>query len=129
MPQNTKIKLFESKQVRTTWSEAEEKWYFVIEDTVAVLTDSKDPKQYINRLRQRDEELAKGWVQFVHTLTVETAGGKQRMNCADLKGILRIIQSIPSPKAEPFKRWLAQVGSERIEEIENPEIATQKINN
>jgi len=129
MSQNTKIKLFESKQVRTTWSEAEEKWYFVIEDTVAVLTDSKDPKQYINRLRQRDEELAKGWVQFVHTLTVETAGGKQRMNCADLKGILRIIQSIPSPKAEPFKRWLAQVGSERIEEIENPEIATQKINN
>jgi prophage antirepressor-like protein len=120
------IKLFESSQVRTTWSEAEEKWYFVIEDVVAILTDSKDPKQYINRLRQRDKELAKGWVQFVHTLTVETTGGKQRMNCADLKGILRIIQSIPSPKAEPFKRWLAQVGSERIEEIENPEIATQR---
>jgi len=123
------IKLFEDKQVRTTWSEAEEKWFFVVEDVVVILTESKDPKQYINRLRQRDKELAKGWVQFVHTLTVETAGGKQRMNCADLKGILRIIQSIPSPKAEPFKRWLAQVGSERIEEIENPEIATQKINN
>ena len=120
------IKLFESNQVRTTWSEAEEKWYFVVEDVVAILTDSKDPKQYIKRLRQRDEELAKGWVQFVPTLTVVTAGGKQRMNCADLKGILRIIQSIPSPKAEPFKRWLAQVGSERIEEIENPEIATQR---
>jgi len=120
------INLFEGKQVRTTWSEAEEKWYFVVEDVIAILTDSKDPKQYINRLRQRDDELAKGWVQFVHTLTVETAGGKQRMNCADLKGILRIIQSIPSPKAEPFKRWLAQVGSERIEEIENPEIATQR---
>jgi len=126
MPQNTKIKLFEDRQVRTTWSEAEEKWYFVVEDVVAILTDSKDPKQYINRLRQRDTELAKGWVQFVHTLTVETSGGKQRMNCAGLKGILRIIQSIPSPKAEPFKRWLAQVGSERIEEIENPEIATQR---
>jgi len=120
------IKLFEDRQVRTTWSEAEEKWYFVVEDVVAILTDSKDPKQYIKRLRQRDEELAKGWVQFVPTLTVETAGGKQQMNCADLKGILRIIQSIPSPKAEPFKRWLAQVGSERIEEIENPEIATQR---
>jgi len=120
------IKIFDNRQVRTTWSEAEEKWYFVVEDVVAVLTDSKDPKQYIKRLRQRDEELAKGWVQFVHTLTVETTGGKQRMNCADLKGILRIIQSIPSPKAEPFKRWLAQVGSERIEEIENPEIATQR---
>ena len=123
---STDIKLFEDRQVRSTWSEAEEKWYFVVEDVVAVLTDSKAPKQYINRLRQRDEELAKGWVQFVHTLMVETAGGKQRMNCAGLKGILRIIQSIPSPKAEPFKRWLAQVGSERIEEIENPEIATQR---
>ena len=120
------IQLFESKQVRTNWSEAEDKWYFVVEDVVAILTDSKDPKQYIARLRQRDEELSKGWVQFVHTLSVETTGGKQRMNCADMKGILRIIQSMPSPKAEPFKRWLAQVGSERIEEIENPEIATQR---
>ena len=120
------IKVFESSQVRSTWSEAEEKWYFVVEDVVAILTESKDPKQYIKRLRQRDEELSKGWVQFVPTLTIETAGGKQRMNCADLKGIFRIIQSIPSPKAEPFKRWLAQVGSERIEEIENPEIATQR---
>ena len=119
------IKLFESKQVRTTWSEAEEKWYFVVEDVVAILTESKDPKQYLKRLRQRDDELSKGWVQFVPIL-VETTGGKQRMNCADLKGIFRIIQSIPSPKAEPFKRWLAQVGSERIEEIENPEIATQR---
>jgi len=120
------VKLFESKQVRTTWSEAEEKWYFVVEDIVAILTDSKDPKQYIKRLRQRDAELAKGWVQFVPTLSIETAGGKQKMSCADVKGIFRIIQSIPSPKAEPFKRWLAQVGSERIEEIENPEIATQR---
>jgi hypothetical protein len=120
------IKLFEEKQVRTIWSEAEEQWYFVVEDVVAILTDSRDPKQYIKRLRQRDEELSKGWVQFVPTLTVETAGGKQRMNCANLKGIFRIIQSIPSPKAEPFKRWLAQVGSERMEEIENPEIATQR---
>ena len=120
------IKLFESKQVRSTWSESEEKWYFAVEDVIGILTDSKDPKQYIKRLRQRDEELAKGWVQFVPTLTINTAGGKQKMSCADIKGIFRIIQSIPSPKAEPFKRWLAQVGSERIEEIENPEIATQR---
>jgi len=120
------IKLFENKQVRSTWIETEGKWYFVVEDVVAILTESKDPKQYIKRLRQRDEELSKGWVQFVPTLMVETAGGRQSMNCADLKGIFRIIQSIPSPKAEPFKRWLAQVGSERIEEIENPEIATQR---
>jgi DNA-damage-inducible protein D len=120
------IKLFESKQIRSVWNEADEKWYFVVEDVVAVLTDSKDPKQYIKRIRQRDKELAKGWVQFVPTLLVETAGGKQKMGCANAKGLLRIIQSIPSPKAEPFKLWLAQVGSDRLDEIENPELATQR---
>jgi DNA-damage-inducible protein D len=120
------IKLFESKQIRTVWNEADEKWYFVVEDVILVLTDSKDPKQYIKRMRQRDEELAKGWVQFVPTLWVETAGGKQQMGCASAKGLLRIIQSIPSPKAEPFKLWLAQVGSDRLDEIENPELATQR---
>ncbi|MDR0866419.1 MAG: Bro-N domain-containing protein [Candidatus Symbiothrix sp.] len=120
------IKLFEKKQIRTVWNEIEEKWYFVVEDVVNVLIDSKDPKQYIKRMRQRDEELAKGWVQIVPTLAVETAGGKQKMGCSDAKGLLRIIQSIPSPKAEPFKLWLAQVGAERLEEIENPEIATQR---
>jgi len=120
------IKLFESKQIRTVWNEAEEKWYFVVEDVIWVLTDSKDPKQYVKRMRQRDEELAKGWVQFVPTLWVETAGGKQKMGCANAQGLLRIIQSIPSPKAEPFKLWLAKVGSERLAEIENPELATQR---
>ena len=73
------IKLFESQQIRTVWNETDEKWYFVVEDVVAVLTESKDPKQYIKRMRQRDEELAKGWVQFVPTLAVDTAGGKQKM--------------------------------------------------
>ena len=120
------IKLFESKQVRTVWNEADSKWYFVVEDVVAILTDSKDPKQYIKRMRQRDAELAKGWVQFVPTLSVETTGGNQKMGCANAKGLLRIIQSIPSPKAEPFKLWLAQVGSDRLDEIENPELATQR---
>ena len=120
------IKLFESKQIRTVWNEADEKWYFVVEDVILVLTDSKDPKQYVKRMRQRDEELAKGWVQFVPTLWVETAGGKQQMGCANAKGLLRIIQSVPSPKAEPFKLWLAQVGSDRLDEIENPELATQR---
>ncbi|MEI8046359.1 MAG: Bro-N domain-containing protein [Bacteroidota bacterium] len=120
------IKLFESKQIRTVWNEVDQKWYFVVEDVVLVLTESKDPKQYIKRMRQRDSELAKGWVQFVPTLFVGTAGGKQRMGCADAKGLLRIIQSIPSPKAEPFKLWLAQVGSDRLDEIENPELATQR---
>lgn len=120
------IKLFESKQIRTVWNEADEKWYFVVEDVILVLTDSKDPKQYIKRMRQRDAELAKGWVQFVPTLWVETSGGKQKMGCANAKGLLRIIQSIPSSKAEPFKLWLAQVGSDRLDEIENPELATQR---
>ena len=120
------IKLFESKQIRTFWNEPEQKWYFVVEDVVAVLTDSKDPKQYIKRMRQRDEALAQGWVQIVPTLGVETAGGLQKMGCANAKGLLRIIQSIPSPKAEPFKLWLAQVGSDRLDEIENPELATQR---
>ncbi len=120
------IKLFESKQIRTVWNETDEKWYFVVEDVVLVLTDSNDPKQYVKRMRQRDKELAKGWVQIVPTLWVETAGGKQKMGCANAKGLLRIIQSIPSPKAEPFKLWLAQVGSDRLDEIENPELATQR---
>jgi len=120
------IKLFESKQIRTVWNETDEKWYFVVEDVVLVLTDSNDPKQYVKRMRQRDEELSKGWGQFVTPLSIETIGGKQKLNCASAKGLLRIIQSIPSPKAEPFKLWLAQVGSDRLDEIENPELATQR---
>ena len=120
------IKLFESKQIRSVWNEADQKWYFVVEDVVLVLTDSNDPKQYVKRMRQRDKELAKGWVQIVPTLWVDTAGGKQKMGCANAQGLLRIIQSIPSPKAEPFKQWLAQVGSDRLDEIENPELATQR---
>lgn len=122
---NNNLALFEEKQIRKTWDDS--KWYFSIEDVVCALTDSKDPKQYVNKLRQRDEELSKGWVQIVHTLKMDTKGGKQKINCADTEGILRIIQSIPSPKAEPFKRWLAKVGSERIEEINNPELAMDRM--
>lgn len=122
---NNKLALFEEKEIRKTWQD--EKWYFSIEDIVFALTNSKDPKQYISKLRQRDEELSKGWVQIVHTLKMETRGGKQKINCADTEGIFRIIQSIPSPKAEPFKRWLAKVGSERIEEINNPELAMDRM--
>ena len=120
------VKLFESKNIRSVWNEADEKWYFVVEDVISILTDSNDHKQYVKRMRKRDIELALGWVQIVPTLLVETAGGKQKMGCANTKGLLRIIQSIPSPKAEPFKLWLAQVGSDRIEEIENPELAIQR---
>lgn len=122
---NNKLALFEEKEIRKTWEE--NKWYFSIEDVVYALTDSRDPKQYINKLRKRDEFLNQGWVQIVHTLKMDTNGGRQKINCADTEGILRIIQSIPSPKAEPFKRWLARVGSERIEEINNPELAMDRM--
>lgn len=122
---DNKLALFEEKEIRKTWED--NKWYFSIEDVVYALTESKDPKQYINKLRKRDEYLNQGWVQIVHTLKMNTNGGKQKINCADTEGILRIIQSIPSPKAEPFKRWLAKVGSERIEEINNPELAMDRM--
>lgn len=122
---NDKLALFEEKTIRKTWKN--NKWYFSIEDVVYALTDSKDPKQYINKLRKRDEYLQKGWVQIVHTLKMDTKGGKQKINCADTEGILRIIQSIPSLRAEPFKIWLSKVGSERIEEINNPELAMNRM--
>jgi DNA-damage-inducible protein D len=120
------IKLFESKQIRTVWNESDQKWYFVVADVVQVLTDTPNPSDYIKKMRKRDEQLSQGWGQIVTPLSVETAGGKQKLNCANAQGLLRIIQSIPSPKAEPFKLWLAKVGSERLEEIENPELATQR---
>jgi DNA-damage-inducible protein D len=120
----TKIAIFKGKKVRRTIHNNE--WWFVIEDIVLALIDSSDQKQYIQRMKQRDPELAKGWVQIVHILPIETQGGKQPMNCANTEGIFRIIQSIPSPKAEPFKRWLAKVGYERVKEIEDPELAAQR---
>jgi len=117
---DTKIAIFKGKEIRKTIYKNE--WWFVIEDVVWVLTDSKDPKQYIQRMKQRNPELKKGWVQIVHTLEIITQGGKQKMLCANTEGIFRIIQSIPSPKAEPFKRWLAKVGYERVQEIEDSEL-------
>ncbi len=122
--ENTKIAIFKGKKVRKTIHNNE--WWFVIEDIVWVLTDSKDPKQYIQKMKQRNPELKEGWVQIVHTLEIITQGGKQKMLCANTEGIFRIIQSIPSPKAEPFKRWLAKVGYERVQEIEDPELATKR---
>ena len=120
------IKLFESKQIRTVWNEPDQKWYFVVADVVQVLTDTPNATDYIKKMRKRDELLSQGWGQLVTPLLVDTAGGKQKLNCANAQGLLRIIQSIPSPKAEPFKLWLAQVGSDRLDEIENPELATQR---
>ena len=124
IPAPTKIAIFKGKEVRKTIHENE--WWFVIEDVIAVLTDSTDPKGYIRDMRRRDEELAKGWGQIAHTLAITTSGGPQQMNCGNTEGIFRIIQSVPSPKAEPFKRWLAKVGYERIQEIEDPELATKR---
>jgi len=116
--------VFQEKSIRRTLFNNE--WWFVVEDVVLALIDSKDPKQYIQRMKQRDPELSKGWVQIVHTLSIMTEGGNQKVNCANTEGLFRIIQSIPSPKAEPFKRWLAKVGYERVQEIENPELATKR---
>ncbi|MDI9311490.1 MAG: BRO family protein [Limnohabitans sp.] len=121
------IKLFESKQVRSEWNEKEQKWYFSVQDVVEILTDSSDVKQYIKKMLSRDEQLKSNWGTICTLVEMEAADGKRRkVQAADTKGLLRIIQSIPSPKAEPFKLWLAQVGSDRLDEIENPELATQR---
>jgi len=125
MPEEiTKIVLFKDKKIRRTLHNNE--WWFVIVDIIEALTDSVNPKQYLKNMLNRDEELAKGWVQIEHPLLIDTEGGKQNINCANTEGIFRIIQSIPSPKAEPFKRWLAKVGYERVQEIEDPELATKR---
>ncbi|MDI6737251.1 MAG: Bro-N domain-containing protein, partial [Nanoarchaeota archaeon] len=125
MEQNNAMAVFEGRKLRKEWDNDE--WWFVLEDIVSILTDSKDPKQYIQKMKQRDEPLAKGWVQIVHILPVETPGGRQVMNCVNTEGAFRIIESIPSPKAEPMKLWLAKVGYERVKEIQNPEIAMKRM--
>jgi len=118
------IAVFRGKEIRKTIYNNE--WWFVIADVVAVLTDSIDPAGYIKDMRRRDAELSKGWGQIATPLWIDTAGGKQQVNCANTEGIFRIIQSIPSPKAEPFKRWLSKVGYERVQEIEDPELGTRR---
>lgn len=119
-----KIKVFESKQVRTVWDAEAEEWYFSVVDVVEILTDSADPKQYIKKMRSRDAELASKWGTICTPVEMIGLDGKRRkIQAATTTNILRIIQSIPSPKAEPFKMWLAQVGSERLDEIADPEKA------
>lgn len=119
-----KVAIFQKKEIRKTIYNNE--WWFVVGDVVTVLTGSINPKDYINKMRKRDTELSKGYGQIVHPLVIQTAGGKQKVNCANTEGIFRLIQSIPSPKAEPFKRWLAKIGYERIQEIEDPESAQKR---
>ena len=125
--ENNDIQSFENKAIRTAWNEEQEEWYFSVTDIVAALTDSADPKQYIKKMRSRDPELNARWG-TICTLTAMTAsdGKRYRTNAANLQGIFRIIQSIPSSKAEPLKQWLAQVGSERIEETIDPELTIDR---
>lgn len=126
MQQQNKIQLFEQKQVRTVWDESQEKWFFVISDVVGALTDSVNPTDYIKKMKKRDPMLAQGWGQIVTPLSIQTTGGKQKVNCADTEGIFRLIQSIPSPKAEPFKQWMAQVASERLDQMQDPELSIEQ---
>ena len=119
------IKLFESRQIRTVWNEFDQKWYFSVQDVVQLLTDTTDVKDYIKKMKKRDADLNSNWGTICPLLEMIAADGKKRkVQAANAQGLLRIIQSIPSPKAEPFKLWLAKVGSDRLEEIENPELAT-----
>ena len=122
---NNHIILFEEQQVRRVWHDNE--WYFVINDVIQVLTDSTNPKQYFKNLKRREPELFKGGVQVEPPLLVPTERGQQRLNCANRQSLLRLIMSIPSPKAEPFKLWLAQIGEQHIQEIENPELGIERI--
>lgn len=127
MGDNHSIQLFEQQTIRTAWDEQTEEWYFSVQDVVAVLTDSKDPKQYIKKMRSRDPELNSNWGTICTPVQMVAADGKKRkVQAANTEGLLRIIQSIPSPKAEPFKLWLAQVGRERIEETIDPEQAIDR---
>lgn len=120
----TKLKLFNEKTVRTVWNADEEEWYFSVVDVVAILTDSADPKQYIKKMRSRDPELSAKWGTICTPVEMLGLDGRRRkVQAATTKGVLRLIQSIPSPKAEPFKVWLAQVGAERLDEIADPEKA------
>ncbi len=120
------MQLFESTQVRMVWNEEEEKWYFSIADIVQILTDSEDVKQYIKRMRTRDPELNGKWGTICTPVRMRTMDGKYRqVQATDMEGTLRVIQSIPSKKAEPIKQWLAEVGSKRIDQMIDPELTFQ----
>lgn len=124
---DNEIKLFEGKQIRSAWDNEKEEWCFSIIDIVGVLTDSKDPGAYWRKLKQRLKEEGNEVVTICHTLKMQAADGKTRKtDVADMQGIFRIIQSVPSPKAEPFKMWLAEVGKERIDEIIDPELTIDR---
>ena len=127
LAQNDKIQLFEDKRIRTAWDEEKEEWYFSIVDVVAVLTDSPNPQTYWRVLKKRLKDEGNETVTSCNALKMTAADGKRRLtDVADTEQLLRIIQSIPSPKAEPFKLWMAQVGRERIEETIDPELTIDR---
>jgi len=121
------IKLYENKEIRSVWDEEKEEWYFSVVDVVSVLTESKDPQVYWRVLKKRLKDEGNETVTNCNALKMKAADGKMRLtDVADMQGIFRIIQSIPSPKAEPFKLWLAEVGKERIDEIIDPELTIDR---
>ena len=125
--ENNKIQIFNGQKVRTAWNADEEKWYFSIVDVVSVLTDSADPKQYIKKMKLRDPELKSNWGTICTLVELISTDGKKRKEMsADQKSMFRIIQSIPSPKAEPFKQWMAQVASDRLDQMQDPELNFQQ---
>lgn len=124
---NNEIKIFEGNQIRSVWDNDKEEWYFSVVDVVGTLSDSKDPGAYWRKLKQRLKEEGSEVVTFCHGLKLKAADGKLReSDVADMQGIFRIIQSVPSPKAEPFKMWLAEVGKERLDEIVDPELTIER---
>ena len=124
--ENFAIQLFEGKKIRISWDAEQEKYYFAVADIVEVLTESTDVKQYIKRMRARDPELNSKWGTLCTPVEMLAPDGKRRkIQAADLKGIFRIIESIPSKKAEPVRQWLAEVGAQRIDQIIDPELTFQ----
>ena len=122
------LKLFETKRIRSVWNEEEQQWYFSVVDVVGALTDSANPSAYWRKLKQRLIAEGNQTVTNCHGLKMEAQDGRMRMtDAANTRELLRLIQSIPSPKAEPFKLWLADVGARRLEEIENPELASERM--
>lgn len=121
------IKLFQDKRIRSAWNEEEEQWYFSVVDVVEALTDSPNPRQYWRKMKDRDLKEFETYPFWVQLKLISPDGKMRATDCANIKGLFRIIQSIPSPKAEPFKQWLATVGYERMLEIENPELAQERM--
>lgn len=121
------LQLFEKKKVRTVWDDEQEKWYFAIVDVVAVLTDSVDPQSYWRKLKQRLKEEGNETVTNCHAFKLKAADGKMRLtDVADTEQLFRLVQSIPSPKAEPFKIWMSQVASSRLDQMQDPELSIEQ---